>query len=101
MLWASIGALTAVIVETSFRRWPDVSWLGFWPIALPGALIINYAIFRVMRESTSLLDGFIVFSTMTMGLRIFATFLLGERPGWQDWMALGLLAGARMVQTLR
>ena len=100
-LWATLGALSAVVLEWAYRRWPEHDWLDFWPL-LPLMLAINYSVYRVMRASTTLLEGFVVFGVMTACLRMLvSTGLLGEPLTFRMGVSVALLLAARIVQVVR
>lgn len=62
-------------------------------------IITNYSVYRLMVASSSLLSGFILFSTVTLTLRIFASvYFLRESIGHLTWIALGLLMLAKFLQ---
>ena len=95
--WPWIGGLAAVLMETWFRTHREVPYLWQWP-AIPLAFVVNYSIYRIMRSADSLLAGFVVFSTVTLGLRIvMSLWFLGELVTWRTWLALGLLTAAKFL----
>lgn len=96
-LWPWIGGIAAVLMETWFRTHRDVPYLWQWP-AIPLTMVVNYAVYRILRTADSLLAGFIVFSTVTLGLRVLVTvWWLGELVTWRTWVALILLTGAKFL----
>ena len=96
-LWPWLGGLAAVLMETWFRTHREVPYLQQWP-AIPLAFVVNYSIYRIMRSADSLLAGFVVFSTVTLGLRIvMSLWFLGELVTWRTWLALGLLTAAKFL----
>ena len=95
-LWSFVAALAAVLAEAWFRTHPHLPYLNLWPSILLG-VVVNYGVYRIMIAAPSFLAGFIIFSTMTLGLRLLAAVAIGEPPTWRLLAALVLLAASRWV----
>lgn len=94
---AVLGAIAAVGTETIFRLWPG----HFSKVAmftLPLALITNYGLFNMMKFGSSMIEGLVLWTLATTGLRLASTFLvLGEQPSIGSWAAFGLMIVASFV----
>lgn len=96
-VWPWIGGLAAVLTEAYFRAHRDTPYLAQWPPIVLG-LLVNYSVYRIMLEATSLLNGFIVFSLATLLLRILATTVwFGEPVTAGTWTALVFLILAKAL----
>lgn len=95
--WPWVGGLAAVGAEFYFRTHPGVPYLLQWPPILL-TVVVNYSVFKILSTASSLLAGFILFGTVTMGLRIVLTvWVLHEPVDARTWAALGLLAAAKLL----
>lgn len=97
-LWSFAGSVVACSMEWFFLK-VDSYW-KYFPIVLVGALLINYSIFRLMRESQSILASVIVFSFSNMVLRTAATLIVRRPVPVGTWVAFGLIALANVTRLL-
>ena len=96
--WAILAALCATSIETIYRL-NNESWLELLPVTIIPQLALNYLIFRLLRESGSILTAFIVFSVCTFAMRITsALVILHDRVGRGTWAALGLVLLAQIIK---
>lgn len=94
-LWAILASCCAIFFETYCRGNPQ-SWVQMLPITAIPMVLLNYAIFRLLRVSDSLLSAFVVFSFSNLILRTGIVVLyLNEHVTRGTWLALGLLVLAQ------
>ena len=97
--WALVAALTVTGSETIFTSSP--SWIGRAWLFVPLALLANWTIYRLVHSVPTLLDAFIVFSFMTMLLRIGSTTLILRQPvPCGTWVATALIVLAKLTQSV-
>ena len=97
MLWPWIGGLAAVFVEFYFRTHPSVPYWRQWIPALLG-MVVNFAVFKIFTSASSLLAGFVAFSTATLIVRVFLSVaILREAVGGRTWAAVLLLVAAKFL----
>lgn len=99
MMWACLGAGAAILCEALYRMFPRLPWAWWLPMTLPLMLLINYSVWRLMVESTSLIGGIVGFSIAVALIRAGVSLGLGETPAWQDWVAMGLILTALGVRS--
>ena len=89
-VWAMVSGLFVVGCEIAFKL-SDAYWPRAWAF-VPLAVLINYSIFRLVREAPNLPAAFVVFSLATLGLRTGASVWLHHPIGAGTWIAIILLA---------
>lgn len=77
-LWAALAGVTATGMEFLFRR--GIDWLGSWWWVLPGALVINYSIYRLLSADYGWMPSIVLFGAMTALLRVGLAFLVLREP---------------------
>lgn len=101
MIWsylpALIGAIAAGLVEYGFKAHGDQGWVRCLWWAIPGALVVNWAVFQLIRDH-GILAGFIVFSLGTALCRILSTLYIGDPVLTKDWLAFGLIFYANILK---
>jgi hypothetical protein len=98
-IWGLGAGVPAVVLEYLYRTLPG-SWSSYLWVYAPMQLLIGYSIYRlVTTPGTSLLDALVVFAGATAGLRILATFMLGDQIRTGTWIAFGLVMTANIVRT--
>lgn len=99
MIWALVAGIAAVTLEWIYRAYPSVAWWRLLPAVAPAALLVSYAICRMVRGADSLPDAVVLWSLAVIGLRVAVSLLaLGDRIAPGTWAALGLLIVAHVVQ---
>ena len=80
MVWSIASAALAVGMEWWFRSY------GTWPLwfVLP-AVAVNYCIYRLVTGSDSLIGGIILFTAVSVALRLAVSLQLGELRSMQDY----------------
>ena len=95
--FAILGSIAAVTCESIFRLYPG----HFGKIAMftiPLAIITNYGVFNMMKFGSSMIEGIVLWTLVTTGLRIASTFfVIGEQPSIGSWAAFGLMIVASFV----
>lgn len=95
--WPWVAGLSAVAVEAYFRTHRGVPYYQQWIPMLLG-VAINYGVYKIMVSASSLLAGFIAFSTATLILRILVTIpILREPVSVGTWAALALVMLAKTL----
>lgn len=97
-VWGGVSGLLIVACEIGFKLSPSY-WSRAW-LFVPLAVVINYALYLLVREAPNLPAAFIVFSLVTLTIRTGASLWLGHPIGPGTWAAIGLLiaaAGARQA----
>lgn len=98
-IWGFGAGVPAVVLEYLYRTLPGPWWTYLWLYA-PMQLLIGYSIYRmVTTPGVTLLDSLVVFAACTAGLRIIATFALGDTVRAATWTAFGLVMLANVVRT--
>lgn len=96
--WAALASLAAVLVETIFRKYSYFGWVKLFPIILIPMLVINYSVFRLMRDVDDFIGGFVLFSLVNLGLRaLIGEFLLNESATPGTWVAIALTLLAKLA----
>ena len=81
MIWALASAALAVGMEWWFRSH------GTWQLwAIFPAVAVNYCIYRLVTGSASLISGIILFTAVSVAMRIGVSILLGEFKDAQDYV---------------
>lgn len=97
-LWGILASTLAVSLEALYRR-SSVGWWSLLPLTILPILLLNYALFRLLRGSDSLLHAFIMFALCNLTLRtLTATLILRENVSTGTWIALGLVLGANVCK---
>lgn len=97
-LWGLGAGVPAVVLEYLYRTLPGSWWSNLWLYA-PAQLLIGYSIYRlVTTPGTTLLDALVVFAGCTAGLRIAASFMLGDKISTGTWIAFGLVMLANVTK---
>jgi len=98
-LWGLGAGVPAVVLEYLYRTLPG-PWLHNLWLYAPMQLLIGYSIYRlVTTPGTTLLDALVVFAGCTAGLRILASFMLGDAIRAGTWIAFGLVMLANVVRS--
>jgi hypothetical protein len=99
ILWGLGAGVPAVTLEYLYRTLPGTWASNLW-IYAPAQLLIGYSIYRlVTAPGVTLLDALVVFAGATAGLRILATYMLGDTIKTSTWIAFGLVMLANIVRT--
>ncbi len=99
LLWGLGAGVPAVVLEYLYRTLPG-PWVAYLWLYAPIQLLIGYSIYRlVTAPGVSLLDALVVFAGATAGLRIVATYMLGDQIKASTWAAFGLVMLANIVRT--
>jgi hypothetical protein len=98
-LWGLLAGIPAVGLEYYYRTM-EGSWFGNLWVILPAQLALSYGIYSLVTQPhVNLVDAVVIFSWSTIFLRVLVTlFVLHDPVSKGTWMALGLLATARVVQ---
>ena len=88
-VWALVSSSLVVTCEAVFKH-TDNYFARVW-LFIPLALMINYAIFRLVSLSPNLPAAFVVFSTINIVTRTVVSLWLGHLIGPGTWIAIGLL----------
>lgn len=99
VLFATIGAIAAVVAEVIYRLHLG-SYIAILPASIALAIIIQFGVFNVMKIGNSLVEGIILWTCVTSGMRIVATYLIGEQPATGQWLAYGLVVIATFISKL-
>ena len=101
-MWGIIGGLTAVVLEVSYRK----GWLA-WDvpllllIALPLALLVDFAVWKNMTTGPTFLQAIVLFSaTVAIGRIAASVFIVHDPLTWQNviaGVALLFAAGIKFV----
>lgn len=76
--WAALAGGAAVGMELAFRR--GASWLeNFWWIA-PGSMLINFALYQLLRTDGGWLYSIALFGVVTASMRIIIAFGFTHEP---------------------
>ena len=94
---AIVGAIMAALIEYQFRTRPG--WLDLWWFTLPGALLINWCVWYLVKAD-GLIGGFVIFSFAAMLCRFSLTMYLGEDIAAKLWVAFSLVLAANFVKIL-
>ena len=97
LLWGLSGGALAVAIEYVFRRTTGSYW-SLLPWLVAPALLVNYAVFELVRGSDSLIAAFITFAAATALLRVVASLAVGDTVTTGTWIGLGLVGAAKAVQ---
>lgn len=98
LFWALTGGTTAVAIEAYFRAHAHLSYWQVWQVGIPGAVLVNYAIWRLMTVET-LIGAVVLFTASTAVLRVLVTLLVLREPvGDGNWAAFGLVLLAVAVK---
>jgi hypothetical protein len=98
--WAAIiiAPIAAVAAETLMRHWRADSYFRTALWTMPIAILVNYAIFRIMAKGDSLLGSMVMWSFMTQTGRLISTvFFLKEQPSWATWVAWLLVLACQVI----
>ena len=77
-LWAGLAGAAAVGTEFAFRSGAD--WLrNLWWV-IPGAVLINYSVYRLITTEYGWLAGIVLFGLVTALLRIGLAFGVLHEP---------------------
>ena len=97
--WALLAGGTAVGCEYLYRTLPG-PWLSYLWAWVPLQVFVGYCVYRLVTiPGTSLIDAFIVWTFVTIGLRVtISSFLLGDQISNGTWFALALMLLARVAQ---
>lgn len=99
-LWGLVAALVAVVAEYLYRTLPG-PWLRYLYLWVPFQLTIGYSIYMMVRSSSSLLSGFVVWAFATTLMRVFVSFvILREQIAVGTWIALGFIVLAKLAQSV-
>jgi len=101
LFWGIFAAALAVALETLFKTSGTLSYWRLAPVALPGAVAVNYGIFRLVRSSPSILAAIVIFSASTLVLRTLISLALGQRIGLGTWLAAGCMVVAVALRCWR
>lgn len=100
LIWGLGAGVPAVVLEYLYRTLPP-PWSSHLWLYAPMQLLIGYSIYRlVTTPGTSLLDSLVVFAGCTAGLRIVASFVLGDTIGKGTWAAFALVMTANVIRAL-
>ena len=94
VLWAALGSIFILTLETLFRQ--GVGWSSHWWLYVPLSLILNYCVYRTVIGSPTYLSGIILFPLLNGAGRIFLSqFILHEPIAKGSLLAAAaLLVGA-------
>lgn len=100
-LWSLVAAALAVGAEYLYRTLKE-PWLHYLWAWIPIQLAIGYCIYRLVTQpGVPLIGALIIWSFSIIGLRVLVTvFLLHDRVAMGTWVALGLMIGARVAQSV-
>lgn len=89
LAWAGLAGGLAVFVEFQYRNglewWPNLWWL------VPLLLLLNFAIYQLLRSDLGWLPSIVIFGAVTAGLRIALTFAVLHEPTTPGNLAAGVL----------
>lgn len=88
-LWAIAIAVVAVAMETAARTGIDYKTFLLRG-GLVGAIVLNFGLFSILKNSQSLLSGILIFSFFTLMARILSSVFVLDEP----------LRGANLVAAL-
>ena len=99
VIWGLGAGVPAVVLEYLYRTLPG-PWAHWLWLYGPLQLLIGYSIYKLVNApGVTLLDALVVFAGATAGLRVLASFMLGDTIRWGTWIAFGLVLLANLVRT--
>ena len=99
-IYGIIGGLLAVALEACMKRYGS-SYRHIALLVVPGAIVVNYCVFRMVRGSPSLPAAVVIFGTVTLITRVVISLWIGNRIGMGTWAAVGLMLAALALRTWR
>ena len=99
--WGLVAGMLAVALEAAYKMRAPAPWIVHLPYVLPAALLISYAIYRMVLASPSLPAAVVLFSVSTLACRVALSLWLGHQIGLGTWAAVGLMVLAAAVRSWR
>lgn len=101
MFWSLLAAMCAVGAEYLYRTLQGPWWTHLY-LWIPIQLTIGYAIYRlVTTPGTPLLGALVMWSFAVIITRVFVSVsLLHDKVPTGTWVAVGLMAAARVAQSV-
>ena len=83
--WAVASAVIAVSMEAYLRHTHE--WT---PWLLLPAMLMNFALAKVLISASSLFGALALFNVVTISLRVVVSIWLGELDSWHSWVRAAL-----------